>query len=95
MKKISKLKSRQHHVWMALKSREGDFREFKSKNVLGVRGACPRSPLEACAFGVRLGNQAVFILFICTWLGKTPGYTLSPSFCGNNMIILFHMKIYS
>ena len=53
---------------MAPKSREGDFREFKLKNVLGVWGACPQSPLEAkaCTFGVRLGNQAVFILFIHT-----------------------------
>ena len=48
---------------MVPKSREG---EFKSKNVLGVRGVCPWSPLEACTFGVRLGNQAVFILFIRT-----------------------------
>ena len=46
--------------------------EFKSKNVLGVRGACPQSPLEACAFGVHLANQAVFILFIRTWLRKVP-----------------------
>ena len=67
MKTISKLKSSQHNVWMAPKSREGDFREFKSKNVPAVWGACRRSPLEACAFGFRLGNQAVFILFIHTW----------------------------
>ena len=82
---------------MAPKSREGDFMEFKLENVLGVWGACPRPPLEAkaCTFGVRLGNQVVFILFIHTWLGKTLGYTLGPLYCGNNMIILFHMKIYS
>lgn len=95
MNKYSKLKSSQHHAWMAPKFREGDLREFKSQNVPGVQGACPQSPLEARTFGVCLGNQAVFILFICTWLGKTQGYTLGPLYCGNNITILFHIKVYS
>lgn len=95
MNKYSKLKSSQHHAWMAPKFRERDFREFKSQNVQVVRGACHQSPLEARTFGVRLGNQAVFILFIRTWQGKTLGYTLGPLYCGNNITILFHIKIYS
>jgi len=39
---------------MTQKPRKGDFRELKSKNF--PYGACPRTPLEACAFGARLGN---------------------------------------
>ena len=45
---------------MTQKPREGDFREQKSKKIHW--GACPRIPLEACAFGTRLGNRSVFIL---------------------------------
>ena len=26
------------------------------------RGVCPRTPLEACSFGARLGNRSVFFL---------------------------------
>ena len=40
---------------------KGDFRELKSKTFLG--GACPpQIPIEACAFGARLGNPSVCIL---------------------------------
>lgn len=45
---------------MTQNPRKGNIRELKSKRFPG--GACPRTPLEACAFGVRLGNRSVFIL---------------------------------
>ena len=40
--------------------RKGDFRGLKSEKFLGE--ACPRTPIEAWAFFVRLGNRSVFIL---------------------------------
>ena len=48
------------NVWMTQKPRKGNFRELKSKKLHG--GACPRTPLEPCAFGARLGNRSPFIL---------------------------------
>ena len=49
----------QYPVWMTQKPREGDFREWKSKNVLREHA---RTPLEACALGASLGNLSVFTL---------------------------------
>ena len=46
---------------MTKKPRKGDFRELKSKT-FSRGGACPRTPLEACAFGSRLGNRSILIL---------------------------------
>ena len=44
---------------MTRKPRKGDFKELKSKNVLGEHAP---GPLEACPFGARLGNRSVFVL---------------------------------
>ena len=44
---------------MTQKPRKGDFRELKSINVLREQA---RTPLEACALGVILGNLSVFTL---------------------------------
>ena len=41
--------------WLRNPNKE-DFKELKSKNFPG--GACSRIPLEACAFGSRLGNRS-------------------------------------
>ena len=60
IKILSRLESGQYPVWMTMKSRKGDFKEWKSKKFPG--GARLRTPLEACAFGARLGNRSVFIL---------------------------------
>ena len=60
IKTLSRLESGQYPVWMTMKSRKGDFKEWKSKKFPG--GARLRTPLEACAFGARLGNRSVFIL---------------------------------
>ena len=49
----------QYPVWMTQKPRKGDFREWKSKNVLREHA---RTPLEACALGDSLGNLSVFTL---------------------------------
>ena len=60
IKTLSRLESGQYPVWMTMKSRKGDFKEWKSKKFPG--GARLRTPMEACAFGARLGNRSVFIL---------------------------------
>ena len=45
MKTLSRLESGQYPVWMTMKSRNGDFKEWKSKKFPG--GARLRTPLEA------------------------------------------------
>ena len=45
---------------MTRKPWKGNFKEQKSEKF--PEGACPRTPLEACAFVARLGNRSVFIL---------------------------------
>ena len=45
---------------MTQKPRKGDLREKNPKKFHG--GACIRTPLEAYAFGARLGKRSVFIL---------------------------------
>ena len=47
----------QYPVWMIQNPRKGDFKGLKSKKFLGE--ACPRTPIEAWAFFVRLGNRSV------------------------------------
>ena len=47
-------------VWLTRKPWKGDFKEQKSKKF--PEGACPWTPLEACAFVACLGNWSVFIL---------------------------------
>ena len=46
--------------WLRNPGKGNDFRELKSQKFPG--GACPRIPLQACAFGLRLGNRSGFIL---------------------------------
>ena len=59
--KLSNLISGQYPVWMTQKPRKTEFGEIKSKNFSkGEHSLDP--PLEACAFGARLGNRSVFIL---------------------------------
>ena len=60
IKTLPRLESGQYPVWMTMRSRKGDFKEWKSKKFPG--GACLRTPLEACAFAARSGNRLVFIL---------------------------------
>ena len=43
-----------------LETQEGT-KEYKNKKKF-LGGACPQTPLEACAFGAHLGNRSVFIL---------------------------------
>ena len=58
IKIVSKLKSVQYPGWVTRKPWEGDFKELKSKKFPGR--TCLRTPLEACAFGARLGNWSIF-----------------------------------
>ena len=50
----------QYPVWMTQKPRKRDFGELKSQEFL--KGACPWTALETCAFRARLGNWSIFIL---------------------------------
>ena len=56
----STLKSGQYPVWMTRKPRKGNSGVKIQKNLLGE--PVPRTLLESCAFGARLGNRSVFIL---------------------------------
>ena len=51
------MKSSQYPVWMNRKTRKEDFRELKSEKF--PVGACPRTPLEACAIGARFGKSVI------------------------------------
>ena len=54
------MKYGQYPVRMTRKPRIGNFKELKFKKIPG--GAYPRTRLDACAFGARLGNRSLFIL---------------------------------